>query len=166
MSVYPILFFSVLLWYLFSDAGLQLQSSNLLLGLMKLLSPAPHYLALPRGGWSSKGYVICKARRDRAGRRMVLLISYLFFSSASRWFYNVAYCFFFLWVIAFYFYYHFNSLLFLSLYNMMSLCPKELAIQIVHGLREEAKGQSGVVNWSRFKRETDWASCVPVLGSL
>lgn len=65
--------------FVFLDAGLQLENSNLLLGLMKVLSPALHYLALLRGGWSSKGYIIYKALWDRAGRKTLLLITYTFF---------------------------------------------------------------------------------------
>lgn len=63
----------------FSDARLQLQSSNLLLGLMKGLSPALRYLALPRGGWSSKGSIICKTLRDCAGRKTLLFLADSFF---------------------------------------------------------------------------------------
>lgn len=104
----------------FSDAGLQLENSNLLFGLMNVLSPALHYLALLRGGWSSKGYIIYKALWDRAGRKTLLLITYPFFSPDH--FINVGNFFFFLK-------YNLNSnSLFLHLNNMISPHLKDFPI--------------------------------------
>lgn len=90
MSVYPILFSNLLCF--FQMLGWSCRA--LIVSLASWNYCPLRYLALPRSGWSSKGYIICKALRDRAGRKTLLLISYPFFLSRSLYICNMGCCFF------------------------------------------------------------------------
>lgn len=100
--------------------------------------PCPTLLGSPERWLKFKGIYNLQSTLGSCWKKDTLINNILFFPPDH--FINVGNC-------LFYFYYNLNSnSLFLHLNNMISPHPKEFAIQLIHGLREETKGQCGIVN--------------------